>query len=173
MDHEKAVLIRYLENELRKPDFLECKDYQQITSEVLLFAYFAGHGCADTNQYFVLNEDNMDKVFWPAERKLMKLAQKCGVPLKIIVVYDICREPIAVTTENVLKFHGEQAKMKALEQSVPAVEEAKSKEQSIPEQKKVEQQKADEHKEEDQKVEEVKVDKQDVEVQNAEQQNEE
>ena len=96
-EHEKAVLKRYIENELKQPDFLNCKDYQQIKEEALLVAYFAGHGSADTKQYFVLNEDTMDKVFWDAEAKLIRLAKMCGNALKILVIYDTCREPIALT----------------------------------------------------------------------------
>ena len=34
------------------------------------------------SQIFVLNESNMDKVFWDAEAKLMNLAERCGNALK-------------------------------------------------------------------------------------------
>ena len=97
MEHEKAILKRYIENELMQTDFLNIKDYKQIRGEVLLFAYFAGHGCADTSQYFVLNEKELNKIFWSVEEKLIKLAMLCGSALKVLVVYDICREPISVT----------------------------------------------------------------------------
>ena len=80
-----------------------------------MVAYFAGHGSADTKQFFVLNEDDIDKVFWDAEAQLIKLAKRCGNALKVLVVYDICREPIAITRENVRKFHDEKAKNKVLQ----------------------------------------------------------
>ena len=63
----------------------------------MLVAYFAGHGCSDSKQYFVLNEDDISKVFWPAEKKLLSLASSCGASLKVLVIYDICREPIEKT----------------------------------------------------------------------------
>ena len=47
----------------------------QIKDEVLVFAYFAGHGCGDTKRQFVLNETSLDKVFWPAEENLMNFAR--------------------------------------------------------------------------------------------------
>ena len=49
----------------------------------------------------MLNEDDIDKVFWDVEAQLIKLAKRCGNALKVLVVYDICREPIAITRENV------------------------------------------------------------------------
>ena len=69
--YEKVLLKRYIENELHKADFLDVKDYKQLKEEIFLFAYFAGHGCADTSQYFVLNEDQVEKCFWNAERRLI------------------------------------------------------------------------------------------------------
>ena len=100
-DHEKVILKRYIENELHQPDFLSVEGHQQIYDEVLLFVYFAGHGCADTNQIFVVNESNLDKVFWNAEEKLTKLAERCGNALKQIVVFDVCREPISKTKKSI------------------------------------------------------------------------
>ena len=58
----------------------------------------------------MLNEDDIGKVFWDVEAKLIKLAKLCGNALKVLVVYDICREPIAITKENVKKFHDKKAK---------------------------------------------------------------
>ena len=54
-----------------RPNFLESKDYEQIADEILLFVYFAGHGCVDTSQCFVLNEYENDQIFWNAEWKLI------------------------------------------------------------------------------------------------------
>lgn len=65
------MLKRYIENEQKQSDFLNCKDFNQIKGEVLIVGYFAGHGCADTHQNFVLNEDVISKVFWEVEKKLM------------------------------------------------------------------------------------------------------
>ena len=105
MDYEKSVLKRYIDNELQCKDFVSNKNYVQIKDEVLLFGYFAGHGCADTNQYFVLNESDIKKAFWNVEFKLIKLARRCGSALKIFAVYDICREPKAVTEGNIRAFN--------------------------------------------------------------------
>ena len=66
-EHEKVLLKRYIQNEKFKPDFLDEKDYKQIRDEVMLFAYFAGHGCSDPKQVFVLNEDSVDEAFWTVE----------------------------------------------------------------------------------------------------------
>ena len=73
-EHEKVVLKRYIENELQQEDFLTCEGYVQIKEEAFVFVYVAGHGCADTSQYFVLNEHDIDKAFWKIEDKLMRLA---------------------------------------------------------------------------------------------------
>ena len=73
---EKIFLARYIQNELHVEDFLTKVDpAEQIRDEVLLFAYFAGHGCGDTKRLFVLNEPDMNKVFWPAEDRLIKFAR--------------------------------------------------------------------------------------------------
>ena len=60
--------------------------------EVFLFAYFAGHGCADYRQYYLLNEKEVDKIFWPVEADLRTLLRVCGHTCKLFVVYDCCRE---------------------------------------------------------------------------------
>ena len=70
-EYEKVLFRRFIENELRETDFLSNKEYKQLKVEIFLFAYFAGHGCADTSQYFVLNEDTAEKCFWNAERRLI------------------------------------------------------------------------------------------------------
>ena len=44
----------------------------------------------------------------------------CGNALKILVIYDICREPIAITKENVRKFHDAQAKSIASKIQMPS-----------------------------------------------------
>ena len=69
----------------------------------MFFAYFAGHGSAETHQYFVLNEIDNEKIFWPAESKLIKLADRCNNSLKVFVVFDVCREAKSVTEETIKK----------------------------------------------------------------------
>ena len=49
----------------------------------------------------MVNESNLDKVFWNAEEKLIKLTQRCGNALKLIVVFDVCREPISTTKKTI------------------------------------------------------------------------
>ena len=54
---EKIILGRYIQNEKHVEDFLTKIDpADQIRDEVLLFSFFAGHGCGDTKRIFVLNE---------------------------------------------------------------------------------------------------------------------
>ena len=43
-------------------------------------------------QYFVLNEQNIKDIFWPAESELRTLSRQGGSAVKIIVVNDCCRE---------------------------------------------------------------------------------
>ena len=97
------MLKRYIENELQQEDFLNCKDYVQIREEIFLFVHFGGHGCIETEQVFVLNEEDMEnKAFWKAERKLLDFSKECGNGLKLFVVYDTCREAKS-TTEATMK----------------------------------------------------------------------
>ena len=77
----------------------------QLKVEIFLFAYFAGHGCADTSQYFVLNEDTVEKCFWNAERRLIQLAKRSGKLFKQFVVFDTCREPIKIPRGKVEAYH--------------------------------------------------------------------
>ena len=92
-------------------DFLTKVDpAKQIRDEVLVFAYFAGHGCGDTKRLFVLNEADMEKVFWPAEERLINFAKQCGSGLKVLAVFDTCWEPIATTRAQVQKYHDAQQK---------------------------------------------------------------
>ena len=108
MEHDKVFLRRFIENELRQTDFLSCKDYKHISYETLFFVYVAGHGCADTHQILVLNEDDHAKAFWSIEKQLLNLAKMCGSSLKILVVYDVCREPKSTTEQSMIK--GREAK---------------------------------------------------------------
>ena len=88
------------------PDFLTKVDQaDQIKEEVLFFGYFAGHGCGDTQRIFVLNETKIEKVFWPAEDRLINFARQCGSGLKVLAVFDTCWEPITTTKAQVLKHY--------------------------------------------------------------------
>ena len=86
------LLQRYKEAEAAEPSFIERGLSDNFTNEVFLFVYYAGHGCASGKQYFVLNEDKIEKTFWPSESKLRKIGQRCGSSVKIFVVNDCCRE---------------------------------------------------------------------------------
>ena len=67
-------LARYIKVEEKFPDFLTKNDPAEIPKEeILVFAYTAGHGCADSKQYFVLNENDIDKIFWPIQEKLRQI----------------------------------------------------------------------------------------------------
>ena len=83
---------------------------------MLLIAYFAGHGCADTMQYYVLNEDHVDKCFWKAEMHLQRLAKMAGPNFKEFVVFDTCREPLHIPKDKVIEYHNKQAAKKLLKQ---------------------------------------------------------
>ena len=61
--------------------------------EVLVFAYYAGHGCADHRQYYLLNENTVERIFWPVQEELRKMGELGGYSVKVVAVYDICREP--------------------------------------------------------------------------------
>ena len=61
----------------------------------------------------MLNEDDICKAFWAAEARLIKLAKMCGNSLKVLVVFDICREPIAITRENIRSYHDSLTQNKA------------------------------------------------------------
>ena len=89
---------------------------------MLLIAYFAGHGCADTKQYYVLNEDQVDKCFWEAEMHLQRLAKMAGPNFKEFIVFDTCREPIDIPRNKVIEYHAEQAAKKLSESGVSSEE---------------------------------------------------
>ena len=65
--------------------------------------YYAGHGCADVKQYFVLNGDTVNKIFWPVEYFLRLLGKKSRGAAKIFVVYDCCREDYGPLRQKVIK----------------------------------------------------------------------
>ena len=55
-EHEKIIYQRYVEAEKQEPNFLDKGKTEDFMREVFLFIYLAGHGCADHEQYFLLNE---------------------------------------------------------------------------------------------------------------------
>ena len=91
-DHEKIILQRYIEAEKKEPDFIKKGKQAEFMREVFLFIYLAGHGCADSKQYFLLNEKDVTKIFWKAEAENRTLLNRCGKACKLFVVYDCCRE---------------------------------------------------------------------------------
>ena len=50
----------------------------EFDREAFLFIYLAGHGCSDYRQYFLLDEENPDQIFWKAEADSRKLLDRCG-----------------------------------------------------------------------------------------------
>ena len=59
--------------------------------ETFIFVYYAGHGCDDSKQWFILNEQDVKSCFWPAESKIRTIGKSCLGPCKIFAVYDCCR----------------------------------------------------------------------------------
>ena len=91
-EYEKILLKRYIANELKEPNFVDNTQYNQIKEEVMLFGYFAGHGCSNPEQLIVLNESSLEKAFWPVQYKLNQLTKLCGAALKVFGTFDMCRE---------------------------------------------------------------------------------
>jgi hypothetical protein len=77
-DVEKILLQRYIDAETKEPNFIENGNSKNYVREIFFFVYYAGHGCADVNQYLVLNEKEAEKIFWPVEDYLRRLGRKCG-----------------------------------------------------------------------------------------------
>ena len=74
----------------------------------MLFAYFAGHGCQDPRQVFILNEDNVDNAFWPVEYNLNRLMDLCGGALKVFCIFDCCREDKDKPEKTIRDFQAKQ-----------------------------------------------------------------
>ena len=45
-DNEQLLLMRYIEAEKQEKDFITRKLAKNFTLEVLLYTYYAGHGCS-------------------------------------------------------------------------------------------------------------------------------
>ena len=69
-EHEQILIKRYIDAEWQEPDFVAKGLSKNFLLEVFLYVYYAGHGCSDYRQYILLNEKEMDKIFWPAEANI-------------------------------------------------------------------------------------------------------
>ena len=90
---EQLILMRYIEAETVEKDFIGRGLSNKFTREIFLHFYFACHGCSDQTQKILLNEREIDKIFWEAELNIKNLLQAAGSNVKAIVIYDCCREP--------------------------------------------------------------------------------
>ena len=54
-------------------DFIKRGLNKQFVHEVFLHCYFACHGCSDHKQKVLLNEKDVDKIFWEAEMNVKML----------------------------------------------------------------------------------------------------
>ena len=104
-DHEQILLQRYIDAEREEPDFIQKGLSKNFVNEIFLFVYYAGHGCSDNKQYFVLNERTVDEIFWPAESKIKLILKRAGSNCKALVIYDCCREDYPKARERVIKAH--------------------------------------------------------------------
>ena len=59
--------MRYIEAERVEPDFIAKGLSTQFVKEIFLYFYFAGNGCSDHASKIMLNEKNIDDIFWEAE----------------------------------------------------------------------------------------------------------
>ena len=69
-EDQQFLLKRYIEAEKQEKDFISKGLSHKFVQEVFLYFYYAGHGCADHKQIVVLNEQNIDKIFWNVEDKI-------------------------------------------------------------------------------------------------------
>ena len=91
-DHEKILLQRYIDAERQEPDFIARGLSNLFTKEIFVYFYFAGHGCSDNMQKFLLNEKEVKKIFWSAEENIKMVLGSGGSNCKAFVVFDCCRE---------------------------------------------------------------------------------
>ena len=104
-EHEQLLLQRYIDAERREPDFIRRGLSLNFLFEVFLYIYYAGHGCSDNRQYIVLNEREINKIFWPAEAKIKKMLERAGSNCKSMVVFDCCREDLTELKKKVIETH--------------------------------------------------------------------
>ena len=86
------MLERYIEAEKKYPNFIARGMSKVFKLESFVYLYYAGHGCSDNRQYVLLNENDIDKIFWAAEAETKTLLKRCGSSCKAIVIFDCCRE---------------------------------------------------------------------------------
>ena len=60
--------------------------------KMFLYFYFAGHGCSDMMQKFILNEEDPELALFNAEETLRMMAKLGRGLCYLFAVYDICRE---------------------------------------------------------------------------------
>ena len=84
------IVNDYLKKTLKTKLQKAKKDNDANGTESLLFVYCAGHGAADQQQHFILND--VKKQLVTIEANLRMLANMTGV--KVVSVYDICRQPL-------------------------------------------------------------------------------
>ena len=106
-EHEQYLLQRYIDAERQEPDFIARGLSLNFLFEVFLYIYYAGHGCSDNMQYFVLNGQEVDKIFYPAEYRIKKILARAGSNCKSMVVYDCCREDYAELRKKIIETHKE------------------------------------------------------------------
>ena len=70
---EQLLLMRYIEAERVEPNFISKGLEDQFTQDILLYSFFACHGCSDHSQIILLNEKSVDKIFWRAEENIKHL----------------------------------------------------------------------------------------------------
>ena len=112
-EHQQLLLQRYIDAEKQEPDFIAKGLSKNFLHEAFFYFYYAGHGCSDNRQMIVLNEKEIDKIFWPAESKIKLILSRSGSNCKSMVVFDCCRED----------YHG--AKNRAIESQQQNQEEIK------------------------------------------------
>ena len=99
--NQQLLLMRYIEAEKQEKDFISRGLARLFVQDVFFYVYYAGHGCADQKQHFVLNATDIGKMFWPVESKIKTLLGRCGSNVKVICVYDCCREPYQKLLEKI------------------------------------------------------------------------
>ena len=50
-----------------------------------------------------MNEKEVDKIFWPAEKKIKLLLKRAGSNCKAMVVFDCCREDLVEAKNRVIQ----------------------------------------------------------------------
>ena len=100
---EQLVLLRYIEAEKMEKDFITRGLSKQFVHEIFLHCYFACHGCQDHTQKVLLNEKDIDKIFWEPETNVKKLLGTTGSNVKALCIYDCCREPYQPLRDRIIE----------------------------------------------------------------------